>query len=331
MPLTRSTFLRAYGTMRLIREFEEAILRLHGQAKVPGFVHVSVWQEAVSVGVGMQLLPEDQILTTHRGHGDIIAKGVAIEGMFAELLARQGGYCGGKGGSMHVTDVSRGVLGANGIVGANMPIAAGAALSKKMQGQPGVVVAYVGDGALMNGATHETLNMASLWQLPLMIVRVDNQYAESTAARFYSGIPDVIEYVRSYGVAAEAVDGNDIDAVADGAKRLLGRTRNGEGPTFLQCRTYRQYGHNTADVGAYRPPEEVAAWEARDPLVLARSAAQAHGVSEADLEQIDAGVIEHVARAIEWAEKQPEPTPESAFEDLYSDPATIAAFGGAVR
>ena len=330
MPLTKSEFLRAYETMRLIREFEEALLRLHGQAKAPGFVHVSVWQEAVSAGVGMHLLPEDQILTTHRGHGDIIAKGVAIEGMFAELLAREGGYCGGKGGSMHVTDVSRGVLGANGIVAANMPIAAGAALSKKRQGLPGVVVAFIGDGALMNGATHETLNMASLWQLPLVIVRVDNQYAESTAARFYSGIPDVLAYVSSYGIAAEAVDGNDIDAVSDGARRVLARTREGGGPGFLQCRTYRRYGHNTADVGAYRPPEEVEAWAARDPLQVARAAAGSHEADEAELDAIDARVLAHIDQAIAWAEAQPEPAIESAFRGLYADPETMAAFRGAL-
>ena len=330
MPLTKSEFLRAYETMRLIREFEEGLLRLHGQAKAPGFVHVSVWQEAVSAGVGMHLQPEDQILTTHRGHGDIIAKGVAIEGMFAELLARDGGYCGGKGGSMHVTDVSRGVLGANGIVAANMPIAAGAALSKKRQGLPGVVVAFIGDGALMNGATHETLNMASLWQLPLVIVRVDNQYAESTAARFYSGIPDVLEYVRSYGFTPEAVDGNDIEAVAAGARTVLDRTRNGGGPGFLQCRTYRRYGHNTADVGAYRPPEEVEAWAARDPLLIARAAAGSHQVAEAELDAIDARVLAHIDQAIAWAEAQPEPAIESAFRDLYADPETMAAFRGAL-
>jgi len=329
--LTKSEFLEAYETMRRIREFEEALLRLHGQAKAPGFVHVSVWQEAVSVGVGRHLRPEDQILTTHRGHGDIIAKGVAIEGMYAELLARQGGYCGGKGGSMHVTDVSRGVLGANGIVGANMPIAAGAALSKKMRRDVGVVVVYIGDGALMNGATHETLNMASLWQLPLVIVRVDNQYAESTAARYYTAIPDILAFVRSYGVSAEGVDGNDVEAVSDVAGRVIEQVRRGSGPAFLQCRTYRRYGHNTADVGAYRPPEEVEAWGRRDPLVVARAAATAHGVSDAELDGIDAAVLAHIDRAIAWAEEQPAPPPESAFEDLYADPATMAAFGGVVR
>lgn len=331
MPLTKAEFLEAYATMRLIREFEEALLRLHGEAKAPGFVHVSVWQEAVSTGVSLHLLPEDQILTTHRGHGDIIAKGVGIEGMFAELLAREGGYCGGKGGSMHVTDVSRGVLGANGIVGANMPIAAGVALSKKKRGEPGVVVAYIGDGALMNGATHETLNMASLWQLPLVIVRVDNQYAESTAARFYSGIPDVLEYVKAYGVDAAAVDGNDVDAVADAAGRVIARTRAGGGPGFLQCRTYRRYGHNTADVGAYRPPEEVEAWKARDPLMVAHAAAASRGITDGELDEIDGRVLAHIDQAIAWAEAQPQPPLESAFEDLYADPATIAAFGGTLR
>jgi TPP-dependent pyruvate/acetoin dehydrogenase alpha subunit len=329
--LTRPDLLAAYETMRRIRAFEESLLRLHGQARAPGFVHVSVWQEAVSAGVGMRLRPEDQILTTHRGHGDIIAKGVAIEGMFAELLAREGGYCGGKGGSMHVTDVARGVLGANGIVGANMPIAAGAALSKKMRREPGVVVAFIGDGALMNGSAHETLNMAALWQLPLVIVRVDNQYAESTAARHYTAIPDICDYVRSYGVTAEAVDGNDIDAVAEVAGRVIEGTRGGGGPAVLQCRTYRRYGHNTADVGAYRPPEEVEEWGRRDPLVVARAAAASRGISDAELDAIDEAVDAHIEAAIAWAESQPTPPLSSAFEGLYADPATIAAFGGAIR
>ncbi len=185
MPLSKPEFLQAYEIMRLIREFEEALVHLHGQAMVPGFVHVSVWQEAVPTGVSLSLRRDDLIISTHRGHGDIIAKGVAVEGMFAELLARQGGYCRGKGGSMHVTDVSLGVLGANGIVGAGMPIAVGAALSMKKQGKDAVVVAYVGDGAIANGETHESLNMASLWKLPVIFVRSDNQYAESTPARVY--------------------------------------------------------------------------------------------------------------------------------------------------
>ena len=329
--LTKPEFLRAYETMRLIREFEESLLRLHGEARVPGFVHVSVWQEAVPTGVSLSLRADDFIISTHRGHGDLIAKGVAVEGMFAELLARQGGYCRAKGGSMHVTDVSLGVLGANGIVGACMPIAAGAALSMKKQGKDAVVVAYVGDGAIANGETHETLNMASLWKLPLLIVRTDNQYAESTAARYYRGIPDVIRYVEGYGVYAEAVYGNDVDEVAEGARRCIDRTRSGMGPSFLQCSTFRKYGHNTADVGAYRTPAEVETWRQRDPLIHARGAAAGHGVTDTEIDAADARVSERIAKAIEWADAQPEPPVEWAFEDLYADAATLAAFGGTVR
>ena len=331
MQLTKPDFLKAYGVMRLIREFEEALVRLHGQAMVPGFVHVSVWQEAVPTGVSLNLRSDDLIISTHRGHGDIIAKGVAVEGMFAELLARQGGYCRAKGGSMHVTDVSLGVLGANGIVGAGMPIAVGAALSMKKQGKDAVVVAYVGDGAIANGETHESLNMASLWKLPVVFVRSDNQYAESTPARAYCGIPDVVQYVKSYGVSAEAVYGNDIDAVADAARRAVDWTRSGRGPSFLQCSTFRKYGHNTADVGAYRTAGEVETWRARDPLIHARGVASGHGVTEAELDDIDTKVAARIDHAIAQAIAQPEPPIEWAFEDVYADPATLEVFGGTAQ
>jgi len=329
--LTTPEFLRAYETMRLIREFEESFLRLHGEAKAPAVGHSSVWQEAVPTGVSLNLRPDDLVFTTHRGHGDLIAKGAPVEGMFAELLARQGGLCRAKGGTMHIADVSHGVLGANGVVGAGMPIAAGVALSMKKQGRDAVVVAYVGDGAIANGETHETLNMASLWRLPLIIVRTDNQYAESTTARGYLGIPDVVRYVESYGVYAEAVDGNVVDAVAAAAGRCIDRTRSGMGPSFLQCSTFRKHGHNTGDVGAYRTPAEVEAWGQRDPLILARAAAVGRGVTDAELDAIDARVTARIAKAIEWALAQPDPPIEWALEDLYADPATLAAFGGTVR
>ncbi len=331
MTLSRPEFLRAYETMRLIREFEESLIRLKDEARVPGFMHVSVWQEAVPTGVSLSLRPHDYIISTHRGHGDLIAKGVAVEAMYAELLARQGGSCRAKGGSMHVTDVTQGVLGANGIVGAGMPIAAGAALSMKKQGKDAIVVAYVGDGAIGNGATHETLNMAALWKLPLLLVRADNQYAESTPASDYRGIPDVVRYIESYGVYAEAVDGNDVEAVADAARRCADRTRSGMGPSFIQCSTYRKYGHNVGDPAAYRPPEEVEAWRLLDPLTRARAMAPAHGVSDAELDAIDSAVLDRITKAIEWADAQPAPPVEWAFEDLYADPRTVQAFGGVVR
>jgi TPP-dependent pyruvate/acetoin dehydrogenase alpha subunit len=332
MPLSTTDYVRSYETMRLIREFEESLVRMHGEARVPGFVHVSVWQEAVSTGVSLWLRPQDLMITTHRGHGDIIAKGASIERMYAELLARAPGYCRAKGGSMHVTDVSLGILGANGIVGANMPIGTGAALSLKKQGREGIVVVYTGDGAIAQGLTHEALNMSSLWHLPVVYVRTDNQYAESTAAAAYRGMPDVVRYVEGYGIAAEAVDGNDVEAVADAARRAVERTRGGGGPSFLTCSTYRRYGHNTADVGAYRTPEEVAAWQARDPLIIARTRlVSERGVAELEIDAIDARVHERIEAAIAWADAQPEPPLAWALEDVYADPATLAAFGGSVR
>jgi TPP-dependent pyruvate/acetoin dehydrogenase alpha subunit len=332
MPLTTPEYLRSYETMRLIREFEESLVRMHGEARVPGFVHVSVWQEAVSTGVSLWLRTDDLMITTHRGHGDIIAKGASIERMYAELLARAPGYCRAKGGSMHVTDVALGVLGANGIVGANLPIGTGAALSMKKQGRDSIVVVYTGDGAIAQGATHEALNMAALWQLPVVYVRTDNQYAESTSASAYRGMPDVVRFIEGYGIAARAVDGNDVGAVADAARWAIERSRAGAGPSFLTCSTYRRYGHNTADVGAYRTPEEVAAWQARDPLTLARARLVAdRGVAEAEIDAIDARVRDRIQAAIAWADAQPEPPLEWAFEDLYADPATLAAFGGSIR
>src|SRR5215207_2232599 len=227
MALTRDELVQAYGTMRLIRAFEEAIRRLHGQGELPGFMHVSVGQEAVPVGISLRLRRDDLITTTHRGHGDMIAKGAQVEGMIAEIFGRAGGLCRAKGGSMHVADVAVGALGANGIVAAGMPIAVGAGLSLRRQGRDGVVVAYSGDGAIANGAAHEALNMAALWRVPVVFVRVNNRYAESTPIADYLGAPDVVRFVEGYGLAVERVDGNDVEAVADAAERAVARGRAG--------------------------------------------------------------------------------------------------------
>jgi pyruvate dehydrogenase E1 component alpha subunit len=323
--LTPGELLRGYQTMRLIREFEEAIRGLQGDGKVPGFMHVSVGQEAIPAGVSLPLTPDDLILSTHRGHGDLIAKGVSIEPMLAEILGKSEGICRGKGGSMHITDVAKGVLGANGIVAAGMPIAVGAALGLKLQQRRAVVVCYCGDGAIANGASHEALNMASLWKVPVVFVRVNNQYAESTPTSQYQGMPDVVRYVESYGLSAERVDGNDLEAVSDAARRALDQARSGGGGSFLECLTYRKYGHNVGDPGLYRPPEEVAQWAARDPLELAsRRLRERHGMLAEELEEIDRSISRKVAAAVRYAEQLPEPAVESAFEDVYSDPVTSA-------
>jgi pyruvate dehydrogenase E1 component alpha subunit len=331
MPLSTEELVEAYGTMRLIREFEESIRRLHGEGKLPGFMHVSVGQEAVPAGVSLRLRADDLITTTHRGHGDMIAKGAPVEGMIAEIYGRAGGICRGKGGSMHVADASVGALGANGIVAAGMPISVGAALGMKRQGRDAVVVCYSGDGAIVNGAAHEALNMASLWTLPVIFVRVNNQYAESTPTSDYLGIPDVVAFAAAYGLRAERVDGNDVEAVADAAERAVAHGRAGEGATFLEMVTYRKYGHNIGDTGAARPPEEVAHWLGRDPIDLVGAKLLEHGVGQARLDAIDVAVAARMEKAIDAAAAMPEPPEEWAFEDVYGDRDIIAAIGGGLR
>jgi TPP-dependent pyruvate/acetoin dehydrogenase alpha subunit len=319
--------LTCYDTMRLIRTFEESILRLHGEGKLPGFMHVSIGQEAIPTGVSLHLRDDDVITTTHRGHGDVIAKGAPVEGMFAELFARAEGLCRGKGGSMHVTDVSRGILGANGIVAAGIPIAAGAAFAAKRSGSDAVAVSYFGDGAIAQGGFHESANMAALWKLPIVLVRQNNQYAESTPNRDYQGMPDVVQFVRGYGIAAEQVDGNDVDAVSDAAERAVARARAGDGPTFLECLTYRWYGHNIGDTGAGRPEDEVQSWIARDPIATVRKQLEHEGLGDA-LAEIDARVSARIERAIERAESLAEPPLEWALEDLFTDFSSSTLIGG---
>ena len=332
MPLDSDAGLDAYARMQLIRHFEEMIRSLHGAGKLPGFMHVSVGQEAVPVGVSLALRPDDYIATTHRGHGDVIAKGVEVEGMFAELFARAGGVCRAKGGSMHITDFSKGVLGAFSIVAAGLPIAVGAGLAMRRRGRDTVVVAHFGDGAIAQGATHESLNMATLWRLPVIFVRHNNQYAESTPTRDYQGIPDVVDYAATYGMPAHEVDGNDVEAVFDAASEAIHRARVGDGPTFLECQTYRWYGHNIGDPGAGRPEDEVAAWKARDPIASWRSTLLDRAfVDEDQLLDIDRGIERRIETAIEAAEAMPDPPLEWALEDVYSDPAVLEVVGGGLR
>lgn len=313
--------VRGYETMLLIRGFEESIRRLHGQGKLPGFMHVSVGEEAVPAGVSLALRSDDLITCPHRNHGQAIAKGVPIEPMFAEVYGRAGGTCRAKGGSLHIASVDHGVLGANGIVGGGLPIAVGVALALRRQKRDQIVVAYAGDGALAGGSSHESLNMAALWRLPVVFVREDNQYAESTPHRDYQGIPDPVRYAAAYGIWAEAVDGNDLEAVADAAERAVGHARGGSGPAFLQCATYRWYGHNIGDPGAYRPPDEVAAWRARDPVARTRGRLLESGAAtEDELDALATSIDDRIARAIAWAEDQSEPPAGWALEDVHSEP-----------
>lgn len=324
--------MRGYRTMVLIRVFEERIVKLHGDGRLPGFMHVSIGQEAIPSGVSLALRQDDFIATTHRGHGDVIAKGVEVEGMIAEMMARQGGVCRAKGGSMHIGDFQHGVLGAFSIVGAGLPIALGAALSAKRQGTDRVAVAYFGDGAIAQGAAHESFNMATLWQVPVIFVRQNNQYAESTPVREYLGIPDVTAFAASYGMSAVRADGNDLEAVYEVAAAAVDRARRGDGPSFLELDTYRWYGHNIGDKGVGRPPEEVEAWRGRDPILSFGRCLIAAGLADEDLlVEIHDEAVARIDDAVDAADAMEEPPVEWALEDVFADAGIIAAIGGGLR
>jgi TPP-dependent pyruvate/acetoin dehydrogenase alpha subunit len=324
--------LNMLRTMIRIRKFENAALDLYKADRLRGFMHLSVGQEAIPTGICSALREDDYISTTHRGHGDTIAKGVTVESAMAELFGKTTGICRGRGGSLHIADLSKNILGANGIVGAGIPIAVGAALSAKYRRTDQVTVAFFGDGASMTGPMHESLNMASLWQLPLIFVRENNQYAESTPGRDHTGIPDIVRWAEGYGVHACRVDGNDVLAVRDAALEAVDRARHGHGPSFIECPTYRWYGHNIGDSGTWRPPDEIAAWKAKDPIARFREVLLDSGAAiDVELDAIDDEEEQRMRQAIAAADGAPKPDLQCAFEHTYNDPVLGAKAMRGVR
>jgi TPP-dependent pyruvate/acetoin dehydrogenase alpha subunit len=309
-----------YATMALIRTFETSVSELYRDGEIPGFVHTSLGQEAVAAGVGAALEPDDYLATTHRGHGHCLAKGVDVDGMMAELFARADGLCHGKGGSMHVADPSRGVLGANAIVGASMPLAVGAGLSSKLRGQGRVSVAFFGEGAVNQGAFHESLNLAAIWDLPVLFVCENNLYAEFTESRRMTRVARVADRVAAYGVEASLVDGNDVETVHAAALDAVERCRAGAGPAFLEAETYRWHGHYEGDAQPYKPEEESASWREQDPLVVhGRRLVEGDAATEEALDEIRTEARDRVDAAISRARALPAPEPEEAFADVFGD------------
>jgi TPP-dependent pyruvate/acetoin dehydrogenase alpha subunit len=310
-----------YATIALIRAFETSVAALYRDGDIPGFVHTSLGQEGVAAGVGAALEPDDYLATTHRGHGHCLAKGVDVDGMMAELFARADGLCRGKGGSMHVADPARGVLGANAIVGASLPLAVGAALSSKLLGQGRVAVAFFGEGAVNQGAFHEALNLAAIWQLPALLVCENNIYAEFTDSRTMARVPSVAARATGgYGVAAEVVDGNDVEAVHAAALAAAARCRSGDGPVVLEAETYRWHGHYEGDGQPYKPEDESTSWRERDPLVLhGRKLVERGDATEAQLETVRDEARARVDAAVERARALPAPAIEEAFANVFSD------------
>ena len=313
--------LHLYRRMMRIRVFEEKVQELHKLGRLPGFVHVYLGEEAVAVGACSVLRDSDHITSTHRGHGHCIAKGADVAPMMAELFGRVDGYCRGKGGSMHIIDISLGILGANGIVGGGIPIATGSALADAVLGRDGVTICFFGDGAANQGVLLESLNLAAIWKLPIIFLCESNHYMEFTAT---TDLTAGRIYLRAepFGVRGVEVDGNDVLEVRRVVGDAVGRARRGEGPTLIEAITYRLSGHSegeSAFVSAYRTDEEIESWKARDPVTCFRDLILAEaGITAAEMDAIDAEEQAGIEAAVEFAEASPFPSPDEAFDHVFA-------------
>ncbi len=310
--------LELYRTMLIIRRFEERCNYLYMQGRIPSTLHLYIGQEAVAAGVCAHLGPEDYALSTHRPHGHGLAKGVSPHSMMAELYAKDTGCCRAKGGSMHVGDMSVGMVPAIAIVGGNIPIAAGMALAAKRLNNGQVVVCFFGEGGSNEGAFHEGLNMAALWDLPVVYVCENNLYAASTPVGRAVKIKNIADRAAAYGMPGVIVDGNDVEAVYQAAGEAIARARQGGGPTLLECKTYRLCGHSRSDPRTYRTKEEEALWETQDPITRLSERLQATGLAGpenlADIEQTVKTLIDE---AVAFAEASPAPEPADALNHVF--------------
>lgn len=312
--------IELYARMALIRAFESRVGELYRDGEIPGFVHTSLGQEAVAVGICAALRDDDYLATTHRGHGHCLAKGADVDGMMAELFAKQTGLCHGKGGSMHVADPARGILGANAIVGAGIPLAVGAGLTTKLLALGRTAVAFFGEGAANQGAFHEAVNLAAIWRLPVLFVCENNVYSEFSDSRSMSRLPSVAERTKAYGIDATVVDGNDVTLVRDESLSAVGRCRAGDGPVLVEAETYRWQGHYEGDAQPYKPAEESAAWRQRDPLVLARRRlVTEQAATDSQLDTLESEARSRVDEAVERARAAPAPQLEEAYEHVFGD------------
>jgi pyruvate dehydrogenase E1 component alpha subunit len=312
--------LDLYRKMVAIREFELRAINERRAGLIPGFIHSCVGQEATAVGACATLNPDDVITSTHRGHGHLIAKGGQPKYMMAELAARTTGYCGGKGGSLHMTDFNLGILGANGIVAGGIPIAVGAALAFQQRRENRLALAFFGDGATNEGAFHEALNLAGLWKLPVIFFCENNLYGEGSPQHTQAPIKDLAQRAAGYGFPGVIVDGNDVLAVYEATCKAAERARQGAGPTLIEGKTYRLRGHYEGDPMLYRDKTEIEAWRQRDPLTtFRRYLLQYTRYAEADLQAIESAIQTELAEAVAFATASPTPTPETALEGVYGE------------
>lgn len=317
--IDKKTGLWIYNKMHEIRDFEETAYKLFLENKLWGSVHMYTGEESVASAVCAQLTDEDYIASTHRGHGHCIAKGAELDRALAELMGKETGYCKGRSGSMHIADFTKGNLGANAIVGGGIPIATGAGLSIKMQNKPNVAVAFFGDGASNQGTFHESINMAAVWKLPVIFVCENNQFGMTVPVEQSTSVKDISVRAAGYGIVGETVDGNDVVAVYEAFARAKERALAGEGPTLLECKTYRWRGHWTGDPEPYRSREDVDWWkENKDPIKLfAAYLTENKLATTEELEQIAADAAARMAKAEEFALSSPEPDPAHVLDDVF--------------
>ncbi|MER8442602.1 thiamine pyrophosphate-dependent dehydrogenase E1 component subunit alpha [Mesorhizobium sp. M1066] len=309
--------------MYLIRRFEEGAEECYTRGLIHGTMHLSIGQEASAMGICMPLAEDDQITSTHRGHGHCIAKGAEVKRMFAEFFGKTTGYCKGRGGSMHIADVGKGNLGANGIVGGGIPIAVGAALSSKMMKTGKVVVSFFGDGANNEGAFHEALNMAAVWKLPVIFVCENNGYGMSTSTARSTAVKNIAERAAAYSMQGVIVNGNIFSEVAEASHQAIARARAGEGPTLIESKTYRHRGHSKSDRNRYRTKEEIEDWMSnRDPITLFESELREFGfIDDKGIEAIRDAVAQEIAEGIEFAKASPSPDISETGNYVYTEQA----------
>lgn len=315
----KEKLIEMYRQMLRIRLFEEKVYELYGQNLVPGTIHLYVGQEAVAVGVCANLRKDDYITSTHRGHGHCIAKGADLRKVMAEILGKKTGYCKGKGGSMHIADFTIRMLGATAVVGAGIPIAAGAGLSIKLRGTDQVVACFFGDGASNQGTFHEGINMAAIWSLPVIFVCENNLYAMGTRQSMVMKIENIADRAVAYGIPGVTVNGNDVLAVYEATRDAVDRARRGEGPTLIECKTYRHKGHSRFDPATYRPKEEVEEWLRKDPIPRFKAKLlKMKLLTEQEVEKMEQETVLAVEKAVKFAMESPYPAPEEALEHVYA-------------
>ncbi len=321
MTVSKETMINLLGTMLKIRRFEEKLEALVMAARISGFVHLYIGQEAVAAGVCANLRTSDIITSTHRGHGHLIAKGGDIKKMMAELFGKSTGYCKGKGGSMHIADLDLGILGANGIVGGGPPLAVGAGLAAWYRGSDDVCVSFFGDGASNQGTVHEAMNLASVKNLPVIFAVENNGFGEFTRQADHQRIECISDRAAGYGMPQISVDGNDVMAVHEASGEAIQRARKGHGPSMLEFRTYRHRGHYVGDPEIYRTKEEVAQWqsESRDPILRFKKQLIEQGlVDPGRLEALEAAIRQEIEEAVSFAEKSPVPDVSDLLNDVYA-------------